>query len=206
MAHDLQDENIPVNLLVYVDGSLLGSEADRPANVERVINVRVPGYVWSSTDRPEADNVQLESADTFSAATDRQTLDLLAHELMLIAMTVPEQSLTLPTPPPLPAAPTPRPVQRVTSKTRDEWDFLKATAQPESRPARSLHVAPGRGHGEGADASEAAHHAQAEGHAKGTMPTPPPPHTTLKPIDTPEQGRFSHRESSSQQLTASRAA
>ena len=166
LARDLQDENIPVNLLVYVDGSLLGSAADRPANVERVINIRVPGYLWSTTDRAEADNIDLQDADTFSAATHQQTLDLLGHELMTLAMTVPEQSLTLPVPPPLTGAPMLRPVQRSTTAVRDEWDFLKPTAQanPASPVPFTTHLC--RWTRPRCRAGDAAHHAQGEGHAK----------------------------------------
>jgi hypothetical protein len=160
MAHDLQADNINVNLMVYVDGNWLGSAAERPSNVERVINLRVPGYLWTTTDQPEADNVQL-AANTFSAATDPLTLDLLSHELMLIAMTVPPESHELPTPAPLPDLPTPRPVQRLTTAKRDQWDFLKPSDQlnPDS-PIRF--PAP-------------------VGTAKTA--TPPTPHTTLKPSD-----------------------
>jgi hypothetical protein len=149
--------------MVYVDGSWLGSAADRPSNVERVINVRVPGYIWTTTDRAEADNVQLAGADTFSAATDHQTLDLLSHELMLIAMTVPPESHTLPTPAPLPDLPTPRPVRRVTSAKRDEWDFLKPSDQ--LNPASPIRFPAA------VDTAKAV--------------TPPTPHTTLKPSDAP---------------------
>ena len=98
LACDLQDENIAVNLLVYVDGSLLGSSADRPGNVARVINARVPGYVRPTADLAGADNVQLQGSNTFSAATDPGIRDLLGHELMQLAMTVPPQSFELPVP------------------------------------------------------------------------------------------------------------
>jgi hypothetical protein len=156
MAHDLQSENIAINLLVYVDGSWLGSADDRPANVARVINARVSGSTLAGTDLPGADNVRLQGASTFSAATDRQTLDLLNHELMQIAMTVPPRIAQAPPPPALEAAPTPRPVQRSAAADRDEWDFLKPTAQLQ--------------------ASSPVHFA-----ATPPAPTEPAPHTTLKP-------------------------
>jgi pimeloyl-ACP methyl ester carboxylesterase len=163
MAHDLQDENIAINLLVYVDGSWLGSGGDRPGNVARIINARVAGNVWTGTDLPDADNVRLDGASTFSAATNQTTLDLLGHELMQIAMTVPSQPVgALKPPPALDAAPTPRPVQRSTTAARDEWDFLKPTAQLQA--SSPVHFTPS------VDTA--------------TAPAATKPYTTLKPNET----------------------
>lgn len=128
MAQDLQAESIPVHLLVYVDGSMMNGHEPRPGNVERVINAHVSGYVWSSKPVADADNVYLDGASTFSAATDRQTLDLLSHELMQLAMTVPMR-VTEPAPPLPETGPTPRPVERSTTAARDDWDFLKPNSQ-----------------------------------------------------------------------------
>lgn len=162
LAHDLQDENIAVNLLVYVDGSWLGNTDRRPANVERVINARVSGSTLTGANLLDADNVHLEGASTFSAATNQQTLDLLSHELMQIAMSVPSRVVEPPAAPVSEAGPTPRPVQRSATAARDEWDFLKPTAQLQA--SAPVHFTP-----------------PAE---NATAPTATKPHTTLKPNET----------------------
>jgi hypothetical protein len=159
LANDLAGEDIFVNLLVYLDGNGFGSSlTNKPGNVGRVVNVVTPGVFGGTAGIDGANNVSLDHASHWSAPTDLQTLELLQHELMDVAMTVPFQE------PPQPhgrepeMAPTPRVVIPNLSTTRDEWDFLKPTDRLSATAAVRYP-------------------------ATAATPSDPKPHTTLKPTN-----------------------
>jgi hypothetical protein len=128
LARDLNDENIPINLLVYVDGNTLTNPDDRSANVEKAITVLPPGWPLKAEELDDTQNVHIGGSH-FSAPTDRQTLDVLTHELMELASAVPVKLPEQPTStPPYEMTPTPRPVTPTQTTTRDEWDFLKPSS------------------------------------------------------------------------------
>jgi hypothetical protein len=163
LASSLHADNIPVHLLVYIDGdSCTDWPRKHPDNVEHVVNIRTPGSLLNSREVPGAMNVCFSEGSHFTAPTQESTLELLDHEVMKVALTVPQspplESPTIPVPE---LGPTPRPLpSKNESASRDDWDFLK--------PSKTLN---------------------AESPFRYPAPTatagadePPRQHTTLKPV------------------------
>jgi hypothetical protein len=125
IANTLRDEDISIDLIVYLGGNTLtNTEEDRPANVGRVVNILATGWVWNGTTMDNAENVTYDNVWHFGSPTHPHTLDVLARELTEVAARVPYVERV---PPPVQAGPTPRPVPPRTSAKREdrgEWDFL----------------------------------------------------------------------------------
>jgi hypothetical protein len=128
LAGTLSGEGIPIDLLVYLEGTRLpDSSAGNPSSVVRVINVQTSNML-TATPPGNPDHLYLSGALPYSSPTNPETLQMLAKELTEVAARVP-----VPVRKPAPApqwdetAPTPRRVQVPvqTSAQSDEWDFLK---------------------------------------------------------------------------------
>jgi hypothetical protein len=122
IANAVRDEDIAIDLIVYLGGNTLtNAEEDRPANVQRVVNILATGWVWNGATMDNAENVTYDNVWHFGSPTHPHTLDVLAHELTEVAARVPYVERVSP---PVETGPTPRPVAPQTSAKRDEWDFL----------------------------------------------------------------------------------
>lgn len=130
LAGELQEDDIDIDLLVYVDGTRLDKRCRQPKNVSKIIHVSGTYCLSPKKNLRDVENIHLQKAGCFGAATHPQTLDVLAEELTQVAARVP---VTLPPDPrqlpsPEEQAPTPRPVVPPAAAARDEWDFLKPVA------------------------------------------------------------------------------
>lgn len=138
LAKTLEKDDIPIDLLVYVDGTRLDNRCRRAKNVARVVHISGTYCLSAKRNLRGVENIHVHEAGCFGAATHPQTLDLLAEELTQVASRVPialpPESTEAPNPE---IAPTPRPVVPQPTKARDEWDFLKpvASLQRSTQPA-----------------------------------------------------------------------
>jgi hypothetical protein len=122
IANAVRDEGIAIDLVVYLGGNTLtNAEEDRPANVQRIVNVLATGWVWNGATMDNAENINYDNVWHFGSPTHPHTLDVLARELTDVAARVPYVERV---PGPAQAGPTTRPVVPQTSAKRDEWDFL----------------------------------------------------------------------------------
>lgn len=144
LAEQLGEEDIHVDLLVYLDGNLLKDEPSHcPENVERVINVLAEECLWNGPELEGAENLKLPNSGHYGAPSDKATLHVLAHELVQVAGKVPVRTTDDSSPiPPEERAPTPRPVNEQTSSKRDEWDFLKPGPRLQHLPDADVKPAP----------------------------------------------------------------
>jgi hypothetical protein len=160
LVYSAATSNIPIDLLVYLDGVPLGQRAlDRPANALRVLNI-LTTFRSPTLKLPEAVNADVEGVWHFGAPTHPQTLKMLAEELVPVALRVPIIETPLPPlpggprphvvpdnrqrlPPPLanPRSPEKLPAPREVppgQARRDAWDFLRpdggATGVPGTKP------------------------------------------------------------------------
>jgi hypothetical protein len=111
IANAVRQDNIPIDLLVYLGGNTLtNAEEDRPPNVSRIVNILAVGWVWNGSNIDNAQNVTYDNVWHFGSPTHPYTLETLAHELAEVAAHVPyvEERAAPPEPITLPA----------------EWDFL----------------------------------------------------------------------------------
>jgi pimeloyl-ACP methyl ester carboxylesterase len=89
LADQLQAENIPVELLVYLGGdTLTNSPEDRPANARQIVNITAEGcswlfagLIWKGEDIDGAENLRLEHVDHFHIPTNEQVLQMLRERL-----------------------------------------------------------------------------------------------------------------------------
>jgi hypothetical protein len=132
LAQGVKAEGITIDLLVYLGGNTLeNTDADRPENAARIINILATGWIWHGAEIDGAENIQESDIWHFGSPTHARTLDTLTQELTRIACSVPIREpavLNRSTEPPE-QMPTPRPVQLPTAAKPDEWDFLKPTSQ-----------------------------------------------------------------------------
>lgn len=144
MAHTLQADDVPIDVLMYLGGeSMKPGPCHPPENVHRVINIMACGAGQGCHDLGDSgagvETICVTDVGQAGLPTHPETLDILTRELMAVAATVPVvMPKEEPLPPQLEEAPTPRPVQPQSSKQRDEWDFLKPVSQlkmPGSEPA-----------------------------------------------------------------------
>lgn len=92
MAHHLADEGCRIDLLIYLVGDLVGNcDESRPANVDRIVNVRGKGLVllggdlfFNGADIDGAINHNLGCRHIL-APSRREALSLVMHELMIQA-------------------------------------------------------------------------------------------------------------------------
>jgi hypothetical protein len=142
----LEKADIPVDLLVYLDGVSFDHETlDQPANACHVVHV-VAGKRKDENEIVEGDYIECESAWRAGTPTHPATLKMLARELPVVAQRVPvidfqpdsidlipPRRPVLPVlPPPLPGVPVlppPKPGTPVLpppkpAETRGDWEFL----------------------------------------------------------------------------------
>jgi hypothetical protein len=94
----LEKANIPVDLLVYLDGvCIFQRPLDSPHNALRVVNI-VAGEVDAGASIADAENVECSNTWHFGAPTNRRTLKVLADELTTVALGVPLIEVLLPPP------------------------------------------------------------------------------------------------------------
>jgi hypothetical protein len=128
VAEDLNKDHIPIDLLVFLSGNhpVWFMPSDRPANVQRVVNILASGGMKSFGVREYAENVRLpEDTWHFGSPTHPYTLEKMSEELGALALTVPIREIVRPPEPLEDEAPTPRPVKPTKRGPRDEWDFLR---------------------------------------------------------------------------------
>ncbi len=126
LAHAVEPEGVPIDLLVYLGGNTLKNvPEDRPANATRIINILATGCVWNGDTLDDAVNLTYPDVYHFGSPTHVRTLSLLAEELTEVAarVSVVEHQM----PPLEQEGPTPRPLapQSAAKQGEDEWDFLK---------------------------------------------------------------------------------
>jgi hypothetical protein len=128
VANKMNEENIPVDLLVYLGGNTLDNEpGDRPENVRRIVNILSLGAIWNGTTIDGAENMQLRDVYHFGSPSHPYTVDLLTRELAVVASNVAiietvEKVEMEPAGAKLPA----------------EWNFLKPAAQLPAVPEKPL--------------------------------------------------------------------
>jgi hypothetical protein len=119
LANSVNDEGIPIDLLVYFGGNTLKNEAyDQPENAARIINVLACGCVWNGAWMDRAENIYEPDVYHFGSPSHPYSLETLARELAVVASRVE----VVEDGPPLPA------------EQPGEWDFLKPVSR--LKPAR----------------------------------------------------------------------
>jgi thioesterase domain-containing protein len=89
LTDQLQAEDIPVELLVYLGGdTLTNSPEDRPANARHILNITAEGCpwlfagrIWQGEEIDGAENLRLENVDHFHVPTNEQVLQMLREQL-----------------------------------------------------------------------------------------------------------------------------
>jgi hypothetical protein len=95
LAGDVQEDGVPIALLVYLGGDTLTNSADyRPANAQHIVNVTAQGCVWlcagliwQGIEIDGAENLRFENVDHFHIPTDPRVLQILREQLSAIAAT-----------------------------------------------------------------------------------------------------------------------
>jgi pimeloyl-ACP methyl ester carboxylesterase len=135
MANNARDEEIPIDLLIYLGGNTLKDcPEDKPENAGQIVNILATGCIWNGDHLEGAEYLNYGDVWHFGSPSHPKTLDVLAEELAKVAARVP---VVLREPPAWrfgEEAPTPRPVVPKESGKRDEWDFLKPSLPGESAP------------------------------------------------------------------------
>lgn len=135
LAWKVAEQDIHIDLLVYLDASRLDFRCERPGNVEKVVHISGTYCVSRRKNLNDVENIHLDNAGCLGAATHPQTLDLLTEELTHVACRVPINLPAEPSEMPNPeTAPTPRPVVPQPTSSRDEWDFLKPVVTLHRQP------------------------------------------------------------------------
>jgi predicted esterase len=137
LAHVANQENIPIDLLVYLGGNTLENcPDDKPENALHIVNILATGCIWNGDYLEGADNLTYGDVWHFGSPSHPRTLELLVDELAKVAARVP---VVVQEPPPLmpggEEAPTPRPIVPSKAERRDEWDFLKPANPDEVAPS-----------------------------------------------------------------------
>jgi hypothetical protein len=141
MARAVEKEGVCIDLLVYLSGNhpVQSMPTDKPANVNRVVNLLADGLMGAHGERPYAENIRLTETFHFGAPTHPVTLLTIAEELTALAQCVHvAEPVAKPVPPPPEEAPPPRPWRNQPPRQgapkqppakKDEWDFLKPVAR-----------------------------------------------------------------------------
>jgi pimeloyl-ACP methyl ester carboxylesterase len=150
LANAVKDDNIWIDLLVYLGGNTLeNTPSNRPDHVTHIVNILATGCIWNGTTLDGANNVHYDNVWHFGSPTHPQTLELLARELAIVAGRVPYVEKVPPSL--LEEAPRPRPLRadqvRKMPPVPPEWDFLdsrsayKEPLPPDlAQPARTSSV------------------------------------------------------------------
>jgi pimeloyl-ACP methyl ester carboxylesterase len=125
VANKMKEDDIPVELLVYLGGNTLdNSPRDRPENVKRILNILSLGAIWNGANIDGAENMQLRDVYHFGSASHPYTVDLVTRELAIVASGVPV----------IDVANKPSEDGEPSAELPAEWQFLK--------PAERLQPAP----------------------------------------------------------------
>ena len=130
LARDLGKQGIEIDLLVYVDGGRLSSQAlGRPPNVRKVVNILAFDRD-DETEIPEAENRRYDDVWHFGTVTHPDTLRMLVRELAEVALRVPLTTHIPSAPPPNGVLPAPRPAPEMLppptpNVKRDGWKFIR---------------------------------------------------------------------------------
>lgn len=130
MCQLLGEDGVRPDLLLYLGGdTLANTSAGCAGNACRVINitgkgcVMLAGGVWNGEDLTGAENSRLPEVSHSELPTHAHTLEVIAHELMMLAASVP---VVMPVAPFPETAPAPRPyMPRTSAKPDIGWDVLK---------------------------------------------------------------------------------
>jgi hypothetical protein len=121
------DAGMPVDLLVYLGGNTLKNvPRDRPEHVVKIVNILSKGCIWNGAQLDGAENVEYTDCYHFGSPSHPHTLDVLAHELAMVACRVPVTDHG-PRTAAAEEAPTPRRLNPApdAAESDDEWGFLK---------------------------------------------------------------------------------
>jgi len=107
VAHAVDKDHIPIDLLVYCGGNTLHNvPRDRPCNALRIVNILACGCIWNGDHLDGALNLQYDDVFHFGSPAHPVTLQTLDEQLEQVAARVP---LVLPEAGPLPDEPRGRP-------------------------------------------------------------------------------------------------
>jgi len=82
LTHNLGEQGIHVDLLVYLNGNTLrNTPYDRPANAKRVVNILAWGVLLDGAQLDNAENIEIPDAWHFNTPKHPVTLDLIQREL-----------------------------------------------------------------------------------------------------------------------------
>ena len=134
LSHALRPDGIVVDLIVCLGDA----SARKTDNVGRVIHVQATGWGESGSCPNDGYHVTCADVSAFGSAAHQNTLEMLAHELTMVAALVPIDDPHAPVlPEPIPV---PRPAMPPASAAMDEWDFLKlrppSAELPTAAPAK----------------------------------------------------------------------
>ncbi len=119
VAHELHQQNIDVDLLVYFGGNTFEDEPhNRPENAGHVVNILAHGYIWNGSRIDGAENYQVEDVWHFGSPTHPLSLEVFTRELLTIGLRVPMPRPDL-------SAEHWATNSVLKPVARDEWDFLK---------------------------------------------------------------------------------
>jgi hypothetical protein len=134
LACQLAQDGVPPALVVFLDGQFLEELPPGLLPDTRVVHVRNAAGMWDVPELRSAENVNLRDCGHFQLPTHPATLEVLAHELTAVALTVPVPACPAEVlPPRFEPAPPPRPVEDAQALAGPPagWDFLRsATASP----------------------------------------------------------------------------
>jgi pimeloyl-ACP methyl ester carboxylesterase len=119
MARSLADEEVPVELLVYLDGVFVGDPDELPPPSCRVVNMQPSNPIGHQVFLTNAENFENVEAHSLNLLTHHDTLPFLINELALVASHVPLVFPGLP-----PGQGEPHPV--ASEEAAEPWNFLQA--------------------------------------------------------------------------------
>jgi hypothetical protein len=144
LANAVKDDDITIDLLVYLGGNTLeNTPPNQPDHVIHIVNILATGCIWNGATMDRADNIHYGNVWHFGSPTHPKTLELLSRELAVVAGRVPYIEKT---PPPFPdELPRPRPLKanqaRKMPEVPPEWNFLDArSAYGEPLPPEIVQV------------------------------------------------------------------
>jgi hypothetical protein len=146
LARSLQDEGLHIDLLVCLSSNnLIDFSHERPENVSRYIDVLVHGRDLGHSDDPATERHNLKGfVWHFGGPSHPETLATIAHELTVLAASVPFVEPPLPPAPFQPEGlPPPRTMPRAEGGNAESgWDLLTPVSRLPDVPSLATGVAP----------------------------------------------------------------
>jgi hypothetical protein len=153
LANSAKEEEIPIDLLVYLGGNTLkNNDYCHPSNAMHIANVLASGTIWNGTELDGAEEIRVPDVHHFGSPCHAATIAMLMRELPTVAARVPIVVQACKPKYEAEEAPTPRPVTPAADGPRDEWDFLKPAGRLSAPPTVSS-AAPVAKEGTGSNAS-----------------------------------------------------